>query len=59
MVAVIQLAVTLGATLGGFLFDLSGFRSTFGLSAAMLCASALLAFLAWRGRLPRIRAKGE
>ena len=56
MVAVIQLAVTLGATLGGFLFDLSGFRSTFGLSAAMLCASALLAFLASRGRLPRIPA---
>jgi predicted MFS family arabinose efflux permease len=56
MVAVIQLAITLGATLGGFLFDLSGFRSTFGLSAAMLCASALLAFLAWRARLPRIPA---
>jgi predicted MFS family arabinose efflux permease len=56
MVAVIQLAITLGATLGGFLFDTSGFRSTFALSAAMLCASALFAFLALRGRVSRIAA---
>jgi predicted MFS family arabinose efflux permease len=51
MVAVIQLAITLGATLGGSLFDTGGFRSTFALSAAMLCASALFAFFAWRGRV--------
>ncbi|MFC7736434.1 MFS transporter [Roseomonas sp. GCM10028921] len=49
MVATIQLAITLGASVGGFLFDLSGYRSTFGISAAMLCASALLALLSWRG----------
>jgi predicted MFS family arabinose efflux permease len=53
MVAVIQLAITLGATLGGFLFDTSGFRSTFALSAAMLFASALFAFFAWPGRVSR------
>ena len=49
MVATIQLAITLGASVGGFLFDLSGYRGTFGISAALLCASALLAFLSWRG----------
>jgi predicted MFS family arabinose efflux permease len=48
MVATIQLAITLGASLGGLLFDLSGYQSTFGASAAMLAASALLAFLGWR-----------
>ncbi|MFC4637740.1 MFS transporter [Deinococcus hohokamensis] len=46
MVAVIQLAITLGATLGGVLYDHSGYRMTFALSAAMLVASALLA---WAG----------
>lgn len=48
MVAVIQLAITLGATVGGVLYDLSGYRSTFAVSAAVLCASALLAWLGWR-----------
>jgi predicted MFS family arabinose efflux permease len=48
MVATIQLAITLGASLGGLLLDASGYRSTFGASAALLCASALLAFLGWR-----------
>ena len=38
MVAVIQLAVALGATLGGFIYDTSGYRSTFAVSAATLCA---------------------
>ena len=51
MVAVIQLAITLGASAGGFLFDTSGYRSTFGLSAALLCGSALMAFVAWRAGL--------
>jgi len=54
MVAVIQLAITLGASLGGFHFDRSGFRSTFALSAALLFGSALFAFLAWRGRIQRV-----
>lgn len=48
MVAAIQLAITLGATVGGFLFDMSGYQSTFGVSAAMLIAAALLAFMAKR-----------
>ena len=50
MVAVIQLAVALGATMGGFLYDMSGYRSTFAVSAAALCASALLAGMGWRER---------
>jgi predicted MFS family arabinose efflux permease len=48
MVAVIQLAITGGASAGGFLFDHLGFQSTFVLSAALLCGSALLAAVGWR-----------
>jgi predicted MFS family arabinose efflux permease len=48
MVAVIQLAIALGATVGGVMYDASGYRSTFAISAAALCASALLAGFAWR-----------
>lgn len=48
MVAVIQLAIALGAGAGGLIYDLSGYRSTFTISAAMLCTSALLAGLGWR-----------
>jgi predicted MFS family arabinose efflux permease len=44
MVAVVQLAITLGATLGGVLFDRSGYVATFGLSAGLLVAAAGLAF---------------
>jgi predicted MFS family arabinose efflux permease len=47
MVATIQLAITAGASVGGVLFDASGYRSSFGASAALLSASALLAFLGW------------
>src|SRR5436309_15406034 len=50
MVAVIQLAIALGATAGGVVYDTSGYRSTFALSAAALCASALLAGMGWRAR---------
>jgi predicted MFS family arabinose efflux permease len=46
MVAAIQLAITLGATVGGFLFDMSGYQSTFAASAAMLVGAGLLAFIA-------------
>lgn len=54
MVATIQLAITLGASVGGVLLDTSGFQSTFGASAALLSASAVLAFLSWRiGRARR------
>lgn len=48
MVAVVQLAIGLGSTIGGLLFDKSGYQSTFALSAVLLLASALLAFLASR-----------
>jgi predicted MFS family arabinose efflux permease len=48
MVAIIQLAITIGATVGGFFYDASGYQSTFGISAAIFCASALLAYAAWR-----------
>ena len=46
MVAVIQLAITLGASLGGMLFDGRGYQATFLASAALLIASALIAVLA-------------
>jgi predicted MFS family arabinose efflux permease len=46
MVAAIQLAITLGASFGGFLFDQSGYQATFAASAALLSASAVAAFLA-------------
>jgi predicted MFS family arabinose efflux permease len=48
MVAAIQLAITLGATIGGFLFDRSGYQTTFTASAVMLVAAGLLACVAKR-----------
>jgi predicted MFS family arabinose efflux permease len=48
MVAVIQLAIALGATAGGVIYDGSGYQGTFAVSAAALCASALLAAMGWR-----------
>jgi predicted MFS family arabinose efflux permease len=43
IVAVVQLAIGLGATLGGVLFDAAGYRATFGLGAVLLVAAAVLA----------------
>ncbi|RKF40669.1 transcriptional regulator [Agrobacterium deltaense] len=43
MVAVIQLAITLGAVLGGVLFDFSGYQLTFAASAVILLLAAVLA----------------
>ena len=48
MVAIIQLAIASGATLGGAVFDLSGYRATFELSAALLGVASLLAYLTSR-----------
>ena len=48
MVAVIQLAIAFGAAAGGLIYDTSGYRSTFVVSAVALCASALLAAMSWR-----------
>jgi predicted MFS family arabinose efflux permease len=46
MVATIQFAITLGASLGGLLFDARGYEATFGVSAAVLFAAAFVAFKA-------------
>lgn len=43
MVAVVQLAIALGSTVGGVLFDASGYVSTFGFSALLLVSAAALA----------------
>jgi predicted MFS family arabinose efflux permease len=54
MVATIQLAITLGASLGGFLFDMRGYESTFAVSAILLCAAAFLAFKASQEATARV-----
>jgi predicted MFS family arabinose efflux permease len=43
IVAVVQLAIGLGATLGGVLFDGVGYHATFGLGAVLLAVAAVLA----------------
>jgi predicted MFS family arabinose efflux permease len=48
MVATIQFAITLGATIGGLLFDRSGYQTTFLTSAGILVAGALLAYASLR-----------
>lgn len=48
MVAVIQLATALGSTVGGVLFDSSGYESTFVASAIVLLLAALLSLLTSR-----------
>jgi predicted MFS family arabinose efflux permease len=48
MVAVVQLAIMLGATVGGMLFDAAGVRATFGTSASLLLIAAALAIMAAR-----------
>jgi predicted MFS family arabinose efflux permease len=35
LVAIVQVAIAGGAIIGGLAFDLSGYKSTFGLSAAV------------------------
>jgi predicted MFS family arabinose efflux permease len=47
-VAVIQLAITGGAAIGGILFDAIGWWSAFAFGAALLCGSSLFAVAAWR-----------
>ena len=48
MVAVIQLSIALGSTLGGLLFDHLGYQSSFVASAAILLLAALLTLLTAR-----------
>ena len=47
-VAICQLAIALGGTVGGIIFDVLGYRATFETSALLLAATAVLAFLASR-----------
>jgi predicted MFS family arabinose efflux permease len=48
MVAAVQLSIALGSTIGGVLFDGSGYRATFVASAALLLIAAVLASLTAR-----------
>jgi predicted MFS family arabinose efflux permease len=48
VVAVVQLAIMLGAGVGGLLFDASGYQASFGMSAVLLVVAAVLAALAAR-----------
>ena len=50
MVAVIQLAITLGAGIGGVLYDHHGYKTTFSTSAFILLCAAALSFIAYRMR---------
>jgi predicted MFS family arabinose efflux permease len=54
-VALVQLAITGGASIGGVLFDTAGWWSPFVLGAALLTSSALLAIatVSW---VPRFSA---
>ena len=58
MVAVIQLAIALGSTGGGVLFDRNGYQSTFMMSATTLAAAAVLAAMAarWGSTRPSVAA---
>jgi predicted MFS family arabinose efflux permease len=47
-VAIIQLAITGGAAIGGMLFDAIGWWSAFAFGAALLCGSSFFAVAAWR-----------
>jgi predicted MFS family arabinose efflux permease len=48
MVAVVQLSIALGSTVGGLLFDGTGYQSTFAFSAGLLLVGAFLVFLTAR-----------
>ncbi len=47
-VATIQLAITIGASIGGILFDQAGWQTTFLSAALLLVASSIAAGFAWR-----------
>lgn len=51
MVAIIQLSIALGLTLGGVLYDLEGYMTTFAASALILLVASTLAV--WTARLSR------
>lgn len=53
MVAVIQLSIALGSTVGGLLFDSAGYRGPLAESASLLLVGSLMAFLTSRVSRPR------
>lgn len=56
IVAVVQLSIMLGASVGGLLFDAIGYGATFGASALMLLAGAAMAVLAARAARREVAA---
>lgn len=58
MVAVIQVAITAGATVGGLLYDGGGYRVTFLASAVLLLLASALAFVASRVSPPLKAVEG-
>lgn len=56
IVAVIQLAITLGAVVGGVLFDREGYVATFSVSAGLLLVAAVLTMVTARSVRPRLQA---
>lgn len=58
MVAVIQLAIAVGASSGGVMYDAFGYRSTFLLAAGALTGSALLACIGTRATRAHIQRDG-
>ena len=48
MVAVVQLSMATGSTVGGLLLDSSGYQATFAMSAGLLLVAAVLVFLTAR-----------
>lgn len=59
MVAVIQLAITVGATVGGMVFDGAGAVADFLGSAAVLALAALVAFIGSRAQRPAAKGMGR
>ncbi|EHU1904293.1 TPA: MFS transporter [Acinetobacter baumannii] len=51
MVAIIQFAITLGATIGGLLYDSHGYSTTFYMSATILLLGAITAYVTWHKSL--------
>ncbi|MGE8063223.1 MFS transporter [Pseudomonas sp. NPDC089547] len=47
-VAIVQLAIALGATIGGIVFDIHTYRATFELSALVLILASVLAYITSR-----------
>lgn len=56
MVAIIQLSITLGATLGGLLYDAGGHPASIIASVVLLLLSGVIAGLTWKCSLPHADA---